>query len=144
MKWPSTIASQMSEATSGRVASIDGAQSHRHRNLRRQRDEQRAPRVTRPLQPASVREGDGDEEAGNGQVAQQLLAEPRHLGFGGAEQREQDVGSRDERQSHAAGHPQADHRRGVHALNGPLGVTGAQVLSGDGRRRAHQARPTSR
>ena len=39
----------------------------------------------------------------------------------------------------AGGHAKPDARRGVHALHGALGMAGAEVLSGDRRRRAHQA-----
>ena len=80
-----------------------------------------------------------DEEAREGEVAQQLAADVGDVAVAGAEHREQLVGDEDEHRPDDAGDQQADAGRGVDALQRPFGLAGAEVLAGDRRRGAHQA-----
>ena len=56
---------------------------------------------------------------------------------------EQDAGHHQEHRADDRGDTEADARRHPHALERALGIARAQVLAGDRRRGAHQARPTS-
>ncbi len=67
----------------------DEADAERDRDLRDDRDVERALCVASSLQAAGVGEGDGDEEAGEREDAEQLCADRYGRGIGHAKDREQ-------------------------------------------------------
>ena len=139
VKWPSTIAIQMSAALQRPHRLDERAQADRNRDLRGESDVERAARVAGALQAAGVDERHGDEEAGQREVLQQLFADASPHRPVAPKMPEQRMRKRDEHQADDRGDGDADARGGVHALNRALRVTGAEVLPGDGGCRAHQA-----
>ena len=148
------IESQHAEETAGRVADEDRdpdvdrieraelldeeADAERDDDLRRDRDVERALGVAGSLQPAGVGQRHGDQEARDAQDAKQLDADLDDRRFVHPENREQLP--RDEQKEHADDGRAADAiaRGDVHRAIRAVGMPGAEILSGDRRRRTHE------
>ena len=102
-------------------------------------DVQRAARVSCALEPARVRQRDGNEQPRDAQIAQQLHAEGHDHGVGHPEHAQQHARSREEQHTERRGARKRDACRDMNGAIGAIRMAGAEVLAGDGRGRAHQS-----
>src|SRR5512132_133736 len=104
----------------------DEADPERNRDLRDDGDVERAPRVSRPLQPSRVGERDGDEEPGHAQDVQELGADLDHRRLVQPEDGEQLARKEEKEDADGRRRPRPDPRGDVHRLLRPVRMTGAE------------------
>src|SRR5436190_5782386 len=119
------------------------ADAERNDDLGGDRDVERRLGVSRPLQPARIRQRRRNREAGHTQHAKQLHADVHDSRIVHAEDRQQLAREEQEEQAHENGNAEAEPCRDTHDGNGAIRILRTEVLARDCRRRTHEshARP---